>query len=55
MVGYGLRVAQIGAEVVDGVFRALYLHHEDLAEAGVYGYCHFRCRESEPRPNKILT
>ena len=53
--GYGLRVAQIGTEVVDGVSLALYLYHGDLAKAGVSGYCPFRCRGSEPCPNKILT
>ena len=49
MDGYGLSVANLGAEVVDGVFRALYLHHGDLEKAGLYGHGHFRCRGSEPR------
>ncbi len=39
--GNGLDVAKIGAEVVDSVFLGLYLHHGDLAKAGVGGYDHF--------------
>ena len=39
--GNGLHVAQIGAEVVDSVILGLYLHHRDLAKAGVWGYNHF--------------
>ena len=41
--GSGLRVAQIGAGIVDNFPRALQIHHGDLARADDCGYCHFRC------------
>ena len=54
MDDHGLRMTQIGAEVVASVLLALHLHHGDMAKAGVCGYCPFRRRYGEPCTGKII-